>query len=183
MSIVRRPHVRFALAVLLATGLAGSAAHGAAPAEGPDVAPGTGDPSVAAFEALRERVAAEAREGRLPAETAARAEEIGFSLETALIRADADIQVALLEARRFSGERQEAALTRLVQAVAGRERQIFHHLRRLEEAAGMSAPPMVPETAEAPAEGASNAGSKSKKSKIDIEFKAEDLTKDPVWPR
>lgn len=183
MSIVRRPHVRFALAVLLAAGLTGSAARGAAPTGDPAAAPGSGDPSLAAFKALRERVAAEVGEGRLPAETAARAEEIGFSLETALIRADADIEVARLEVRRFTGERQEAALTRLVQAVAGRERLIFHHLRQLEEAAGMSAPPMVPETAEAPAEGASNAGSKSKKGKLDFEFKAEDLTQDPVWPR
>lgn len=174
----RKPHPGFVLAALLAAVLGGPEA----PCLAQDETPGSGNPSLAAFATLREHIATEVREGRLPAEAATHAEEIGFSLETALIRADADIEISLLEAKRFRGEQQEAALAGLVRAVAERERKIFHHLRRLEEVAGVSAPAFVPAAAEESAQDAKSAEKNGKKSKIELEFKAEDLTKDPEWP-
>lgn len=162
---------------LLTAGLVAGLFVGVAASLAQEESPPPEDPTIAAFEALQGYIAEEVREGRLPASAASQAEEIAFALETERIRADADIRVLMLQAQRFTGERQEAALADLVGAAAARERLIFHHLRQLEKVAGVSAP------APAMAGGEEQkTKKKDKKSKIELEFAPEDLTKDAKWP-
>lgn len=138
------------------------------------------DPSLAAVETLQEHIAVEVREGRLPETAGQQASEIGFELEADLIRADAEIRVLTLEVQRFTGERQAEALENLIGTVAARERSVFRSLRRLEKLAGGTVALLE---AASPEEAAKPAKEKAgKKTKIDFEFKAEDLTKDPEWP-
>jgi len=173
MPMSRRPRVR----PLLTVGLVAGLIVGAAASQAQEGTSEPENPTIAAFEALRSHIAEEVRQGRLPASAESQAEEIGFELEADRIRTNADIQVLMLEVRRFTGERQETALTELVRAVAARERQLFDRLRQLEKVAGVSAPMAVMSGIGEPKK-----KDKDKKGKIELESKPEDLSKGANWP-
>jgi hypothetical protein len=128
--------------------------------------------SLAAFDELYARLAAESAGDGLPADAAtAAAEELRFNLKSNLIRSDAEIEVLKLEAARFSGARQEDALNRLVLAAVAGERRVWLAIRQLERLAGgavAAEPAAEPVGDEAESEGG-----------LGLSFKPKDVTEDP----
>lgn len=89
------------------------------------------------FESFEAEIASAISDGRLPAEVAERAEELRLDLERDLIRIEAEIAVLRLDARRFTGTRQEEAIDQLIREVVRREKRIYDQIQRLEQLVGM----------------------------------------------
>ena len=149
-------------------------------------------PRLQVFECLQDQVAAAVEQGRLPADAAAAADGLAFDLERELIRKDAEIEVARLEAARFDGDAQQQALDRLVAAVAARERVVIEHVRRLEELAGpspctepapgtsaLAAAPASVTSPESESEPAGDDEPRRKGLGLTIAFEAHDVIEDP----
>ena len=132
--------------------------------------------SQAAFDELYARITAAVAGSELPAAVATSAEEIRFELTTELIRRDAEIEVLKLEAGRFAGDRQAAALDGLVRAATARERRVWTSIRRLERLTGTAA--AAPVEAEPPPADSEEVDSDDRGS-FRITFEAQNVVEDP----
>ena len=127
--------------------------------------------SLAIFDELYARLTTDPEGSRQPPEVSEPAEELRFALRRELIRSDAEIEILKLEAARFTGERQEEALNRLVSAAAARERSVWRAIRQLERLA--EEPPAAMPVAEPAAEEEAARGG------LGISFEPKNVLEDP----
>ena len=87
---------------------------------------------VAAFEQLHGEMLARVKEGTLPADVGAKANELKMALEKYLIKTQAQLQVLQLDVLYGAEDQREATLKKVVALAAERERTKMAYLQRLQ---------------------------------------------------
>ncbi len=93
-------------------------------------------PGVEAFQSKYKGITEAVQVGTLPPETGAEADGLNLAFQKYLIQSNARIEVYRLEAREYTGARQDEALDNLIQATEERERTILGYIQKLDRLAG-----------------------------------------------
>ena len=118
---------------------------------------------VGAFQQTHEEILARAKEGSLPADVGAKANELKIALEKYLIKTQAHLKILQLDVLYGTDDQREAALEKVVELAAERERTKMAYLQRLQAL----------NTAHLPGE---ETRGKGKVMDIEIEIGPEDIT-------
>jgi hypothetical protein len=102
-----------------------------APAEITSMEPEAND-LAAAFEQTHEEILARVKEGTLPADVGAKANELKIALEKYLIKTQAQLEVLQLDVLYGAEDQRPAALKKVVALAAERERTKMAYLQRLQ---------------------------------------------------
>ncbi len=87
---------------------------------------------VAAFEQLHGQMLARVKEGTLPADVGAKANELKIALEKYLIKTQAQLEILQLDVLYGADDQRQAALQKVVALAAERERTKIAYLQRLQ---------------------------------------------------
>ncbi len=149
-------------------------------APSPGVAGDTHRPLLDTFKARYAHLMQAVKAGKLPSEVGTKADALWLSLRKDLINVDARMDMVKLDAKEYHGDQQDAALNRLIDTAADRERILIHAFEELGELMGNEA--CVAEAFPvSPKQQVADNGPKSPAGRppqtVEFDFSPEDLTK------